>query len=78
MLIGCEPDQKPAATATITNNDAIKSAMDGLDGIAGSLEEDSDNFGGGNWRDVVPEVQEHIEQLRGALSDLRAALQYPS
>lgn len=65
VLSGCDPDQKPSATATLTNNDKITSAMDTIDSITGDLETDSDNFGGENWRDVVPEVQEHIAQLRG-------------
>lgn len=76
-LTGCEPDQKPSATASFTNNDKITSAMSTIDSITGDLETDSDNFGGENWRDVVPEVQEHIAQLRGAIDDLRAALEYP-
>jgi hypothetical protein len=77
-ILGCDSEPKPATTATMFNNEKVHEAVGTLDGIAGDLETDSENFGGGNnWRDVVPEVQEHIAQLRGTLDDLRVALGYP-
>jgi tetrahydromethanopterin S-methyltransferase subunit B len=75
--MGCDSDPKPAATATLTNNAAIKTQMDELEAIVADLEEDSENFGGSNWREVVPSVKEHVEQLRGAVDDLLKALKYP-
>jgi hypothetical protein len=51
--------------------------MSTLDDIVGDVEQDSEAFSdGSNWREVVSGLQEHVEQLRGALDDLRTALQY--
>ena len=78
LLLGCEAESKPAATATLTNNQAVHDATQTLDTVAGDLEQDAEAFDSDNWRDVVGQVKEHIEQLRGAVDDLRAALQYSS
>jgi hypothetical protein len=77
-LVGCDDTTKPSSTASFTNNDRIKSAVDELDSLAGTLEEDSENFDGSNWREVVPDVKEHIESLRGAVDNLMEALGYKS
>lgn len=77
MLGGCDSDPKPSHTATLTNNSAVDSAMSTLDDMVGDLEQDSEAFGdGSNWQEVVDDLQDHVEQLRGTLDDLRTALQY--
>jgi hypothetical protein len=76
-VLGCDSESKPAATVTVFNNEKVHEAVGTLDGITGNLETDSENSEGGtNWRDVVSEVKEHIEQLRSALDDLPTALGY--
>lgn len=77
-LVGCDDTPKPSSTASLTNSDQIKSAVDELDSLAGTLEEDAENFDGNNWREVVPDVKEHIESLRGAVDNLMQALGYKS
>jgi outer membrane murein-binding lipoprotein Lpp len=78
LIAGCETEPKPAATATLTNNQAVHDATQTLDAVAGDLEEDAEAFDSDNWRDVVGQIKEHIERLRGAVDDLRAALQHNS
>jgi hypothetical protein len=56
-MAGCDSESKPAATATLLNNEDVHRAIQGLDSQIGSLEADVEEFDNGDWRDVVPRVK---------------------
>ena len=74
LLIGCDSEQKPSATATLPNNGEVQDAMKALDSAIGDLESDVGSFDSDNWREVVPEVESAASDVRGAFEDLRRAL----
>jgi hypothetical protein len=78
LVVGCDPESKPAATATLLNNEDVHRAVQGLDSQIGNLEADVEEFDNGDWRDVVPRVKEGADSIRGALDDLKKALGYSS
>ena len=77
-LIGCDTDQKPAATATLLNNPELKEAMKAVDSAIDGLEGDGGRFEDENWREVVPDVQSVASDVRDAFDSLRRALQVPN
>src|SRR6476646_318491 len=79
MLIasaGCGKEAKPAATATLTNNEGVHAAMKTLVGAVSSLQENVGQFDVENWREVVPNVRTSASDVALALSLLRTALGY--
>lgn len=73
-LTGCDTEQKPAATATIFNNDAIQTALktlaSAIDDLVGSVSE----FDSEDWKEVVPEVTGSAENVSSAFESLRKEL----
>jgi len=55
LLIGCDTDQKPAATATLLNNPEVQEAMKAVDSAIDGLEGDVGSFEDENWREVILE-----------------------
>ncbi len=78
LLIGCDDNQKPAATATLLNNKEVQDAMKAVDSAIGDLEGDVGRFEGENWRDVVPDVESAAAEIRDAFASLRRALGVPN
>lgn len=78
LLIGCDTEQKPAATATLLNNSEVQDAMKAVDSAIDDLESNVGSFEDENWREVVPEVQSAASNVRDAFDNLRRALQVPN
>ncbi len=75
-LSGCEQEPKPAATATLVNNEQVKAAMNELSSAIDGLESGVGQFQTENWRDVVPEVVAASNNVASAFLGLRKALGY--
>ncbi len=73
---GCENEPKPSATATLTNNDAIHSAVQALLSTVASLQSSVAEFDTEDWRSVVPNVRSAASDVDSAVSSLRTALGY--
>jgi hypothetical protein len=73
---GCEEEPKPSATATLFNKEKVHEAMKELVDALEALESSVDDFDTTNWREVVPNVKQDTEEIRGAVDTLRAELGY--
>ena len=73
-LIGCDTEQKPSSTATLLNNEDVQNAMKALSSAISDLESEVTGFDGGNWREVVPNVQTGASNVSYAFQKLRDAL----
>lgn len=72
--VGCDSDPKPAV---LTNVKAVDSAMLLMDETIGGLETAAGAFESDNWREVVPDVQLKVSDVRIRYRELRKALGYP-
>ncbi len=73
---GCESESKPDSTATLFNREGVHNAMQGLVTALETLESDVDGFQTTNWREVVPEVESAVIDLRSAVEELQKELGY--
>ena len=72
IFVGCDS----APSGTVFNKEEIDGAMKDLMDALETLEGDVDEFQTTNWREVVPEVERGIADLRGAIEKLRGELGY--
>ncbi len=77
LLTGCDTEQRPAATATLLNNNEIQSALKNLADAIDNLVGDVGEFDSNSWRDVVPKVTSSSEEVSSAFESLRHALSVP-
>jgi outer membrane murein-binding lipoprotein Lpp len=75
-LAGCDSEPKPAATATLLNNDAVHQAVKSLVSAVDALNGDVSRFESENWRDVVPDVRTAAVNVSDAATALKKALGY--
>ena len=78
LLVGCDTEQKPAATATLLNNSEIQSALKNLANAIDTLVGDVGEFDSNSWREVVPQVTSSSEEVSSAFEALRRALSVPN
>jgi hypothetical protein len=74
ILTGC--DSEPSTTATVFNKEEIDRAMKDVVDALDTLEGDVDEFKTTNWREVVPEVESGVADLRNAIEKLKEELGY--
>ena len=72
-MIGCDSDS-PSRTACLFKNQSIKEAMDELEGTIDNIESRCGDFHDENWRDVVPDVKDLVDELVAKFVDLREIL----
>jgi len=75
-LAGCDAEDKPSATATVLNNENVHEAMKSVEEALDSLESNVDDFSTTNWKEVVPEVEVSVADLRQSLNQLKKELGY--
>lgn len=74
IAIGCESEPQPAM---FTNARAVNAAMLSMDESIGGLEMAAGAFQDENWREVVPDVQVKVSDVRIRYRELRKSLGYP-
>jgi hypothetical protein len=74
--VGCDKESRPAATASLTNNDEIHNAMQTLIDAASSLQSDVADFDTEDWKEVVPNVRTAASDIETAVLSLKIALGY--
>jgi hypothetical protein len=75
LLTSCgNAENKPDRAATFLNNEEVRDALTALAAAVDELESNASSFDDENWRDVVPEVQTGVTNVRDALSTLKTAL----
>lgn len=75
-LAGCDSEPTPSTTATVFNKEEVHEAMKGVMDAVETLEGDVDDFRTTNWREVVPQVESGVADLRSAVDKLREELGY--
>jgi len=74
LMVGCDTEQKPSATATLLNNSEVQTAMQRLASAISGLQGAVSGFDDEDWKEVVPEVQSASEDVGSAFQGLRSAL----
>ena len=76
ILAGCDSESEPDTTATVFNKEGVHQAMKAVIDAVEALEGDVEDFRTTSWKEVVPNVESGVGELRDAVDKLRQELGY--